>query len=91
MVVKHELKEEDSVPCAIYRKAKRMLVKVGSGSSGNSFELKGAGWTDVKAGSLDANVRTQTRKRPKYAAIASARASTSSSAPDVELTDDAGS
>ena len=91
MVVKHELKEEDSVPCAIYRKAKRMLVKVGSGSSGDSFELKGAEWADVKAGSLDTDVRAQARKRPKYAAIASARASTSSSAPDVELTDDAGS
>ena len=44
------------MPCAIYRTAKRMLVKVGSGSNGDSFELKGAEWTDVKAGSLDANV-----------------------------------
>ena len=40
MVAKHELKEGDRVPCAIYRTAKRMLVKVDSGSSGVSFELK---------------------------------------------------
>ena len=92
MVVKHELKEEDGVPCAIYtcKRPGRLLVKVGSASSGDCFNLKGAEWADVKTGSLDANVRVQARKRPKYAAIA-ARASTSSSAPDLELTDDAGS
>jgi hypothetical protein len=53
-----------------------MLVKVGSGSSGDTFELKGAEWADVEAGSHDAAVRAQARKRPKYAAIAAARAST---------------
>ena len=46
------------------------------------FELNGAEWADVKA---------QARKRPNYAAIAAARASTPSSAPDFKLTDDAGS
>ena len=30
-----------------------MVVKVGSGSSGYTFERKGAEWADVKAGSLD--------------------------------------
>ena len=39
-----------------------MVVKVSSGSNGDSFELKGAEWADVKAGSLDANV-TQACKR----------------------------
>ena len=71
MVAKHELKEEDGVRCAIYKRPRQMVVKVGSGSSGDSFELKGAEWADVKA---------QARKRTKYAAIASARASTSSCA-----------
>ena len=66
-----------------------MLVKVGKGSSGDTFEFKGAEWEDVEAGSHDAAVRAQARKRPKYAAIAAARASTPS-APDFELTDAAG-
>ena len=66
-----------------------MLVKVGSGSSGDTFELKGAEWADVEAGSHDAAVRAQARKRPKYAAIAAARASTPS-APIFELTEGAG-
>ena len=80
------------MPCAIYtcKRPGRLLVKVGSASSGDCFNLKGAEWADVKTGSIDANVRVQARKRPKYAAIA-ARASTSFSAPDLELTDDAGS
>ena len=92
MVGKHALEEEDGVPCAIYtsKRPGQMLVKVGSGNSGDCFMLKDAEWADVKAGRLDANVRAMARKRPKYAAIA-ARASTSSSAPDLELTDDAGS
>ena len=68
----------------------QMIGKVGSGSSGDCFNLKGAEWADVKTGSLEANVRVQAHKRPKYAAIA-ARASTSCSAPDLELPDDAGS
>ena len=88
---KHQVKEEeDGVPCAIYKQPKQMLVKVGSGSRGDTFELKGAEWADVKAGSHDAAVRAQARSRPKYEAIAAARASTSSSAPDLELTNDAG-
>ena len=86
-----ELKDEDGVPCAIYKQPRRMLVKVGKGSSGDTFEFKGAEWADVEAGSHDAAVRAQARKRPKYAAIAAARASTPSSAPDFKLTDDAGS
>ena len=96
MVAKHEVKcircvHEDGAPCAMYKKPRQMVVMVGSGSSGDSFELKGAEWADVKAGSLDSDVRAQARKRPKNAAIASARASTSFSAPDFELTGDAGS
>ena len=43
-----------------------------------------------REGSHDAAARVQARKRPKYAAIAAARASTSPSAPDLELTDGAG-
>ena len=96
MVAKHEVKcircvHEDGAPCAIYKRPRQMVVMVGSGSSGDSFELKCAEWADVKAGSLDSGVRAQARKRPKNAAIASARASTSLSAPDFELTGDAGS
>ena len=96
MVAKHEVKcircvHEDGAPCAIYKRPRQMVVMVGSGSSGDSFELKCAEWADVKAGSLDSGVRAQARKRPKNAAIASARASTSFSAPDFELTGDAGS
>lgn len=90
MVAKRVMKEEDGVPCAIYKQPRRMLVKVGSGSSGDTFELKGAEWADVEAGSHDAAVRAQARKRPKYAAIAAARASTPSSEPAIELSDGAG-
>ena len=90
MVVKHHVKDEDGVPCYVYKMPNRMLVKVGSGSSADTFQLKGAEWADVKAGSHDAAVRAQARSRPKYEAIAAARASTSSSAPDLELTNDAG-
>ena len=89
MVAKRVMKEEDGVPCAIYKRPKQMMVKVGSGSSGDTFELKGAEWADVEAGSHDAAVRAQARESPKYAAIAAARASTPS-APDFELTDAAG-
>ena len=64
MVAKRVVKEEDRVPCAIYKQPRRMLVKVGSGSSGDTFELKGAEWADVEAGSHDAAVRAQARKRP---------------------------
>ena len=91
VAAKRELKDEDGVPCVIYKQPRRMLVKVGKGSSGDTFEFKGAEWADVEAGSHDAAVRAQARKRPKYAAIAAARASTPSSAPDFKLTDDAGS
>ena len=93
VAAKRELKDEDGVPCVIYKlkQPRRMLVKVGKGSSGDTFEFKGAEWVDVEAGSHDAAVRAQARKRPKYAAIAAARASTPSSAPDFKLTDDAGS
>ena len=48
-----------------------------AGSSGDTFQLKGAEWADVKSGSHDAAVRAQARERPKYSAIAAARASTS--------------
>ena len=59
MVAKRVVKEEDGVPCAIYKRPKQMMVKVGSGSSGDTFELKGAEWADVEAGSHDAAVRAQ--------------------------------
>ena len=97
MVAKHEVKcircvHEDGTPCAILQEAQTEGCHGRlSSSSGDSFELKGAEWADVKAGSLDSDVRAQARKRPKNAAIASARASTSFSAPDFELTGDAGS
>ena len=91
VAAKRELKDEDGVPCVIYKQPRRMLVKVGKGSSGDTFEFKGAEWADVEAGSHDAAVRAQARKRPKNADIASVRASTSLSAPDFELTGDAGS
>ena len=48
MVAKRVVKEEDCVPCAIYKQPRRMLVKVGSGSSGDTFELKGAEWADAR-------------------------------------------
>ena len=91
VAVKHVLKEEDNVACAVYKRPKHIVVKVGSGSSGDTFELKGVKWADVEAGSHDAAIREQARNRPKYSAIAAARASTSSSAPDFEPTGDAGS
>ena len=90
VVQKHQVKDEDGVPCYVYKMPNRMLVKVGSGSSGDTFQLKGAEWADVKSGSHDAAVRAQARERPKFSAIAAARASRSPSAPDLELTDDAG-
>ena len=37
------VKEEDGAPS----RPKQMVVKVGSGSSGDIFELKGAEWADV--------------------------------------------
>ena len=43
------MKDEDGVPCYVYKMPSRMLGKVGSGSSGNRFLLKGAEWADVKA------------------------------------------
>ena len=49
LVVKHQVKDEDGVPCYVYKMPKRMLVKVGSGSSGDTFQLKGAEWAGVKA------------------------------------------
>ena len=52
MVARREVKEDDGVPS----RPKQMVVKVGSGSSGDTFELKGVEWADVKAGSLDAAV-----------------------------------
>ena len=45
---KHQVKDEDGVPCYIYKMPKQMLVKVGSGSSADTFQLKGAEWADVK-------------------------------------------
>ena len=80
VAAKHHVKDEDGVPCYIYKMPKQMLVKVGSGSSADTFQLKGAEWADVKAGSHDAAVRAQARSRPKYEAIAAGRASTPSSA-----------
>ena len=76
VAAKHHVKDEDGVPCYIYKMPKQMLVKVGSGSSADTFQLKGAEWADVKAGSHDAAVRAQARSRPKYEAIAAGRAST---------------
>ena len=81
MVAKHELKEEDGVPCTIYWTARQMIVKVGKGSSRDTFELKDAEWVDVQAGSHDAAARAQARERSKYAGIAAALASPASSAP----------
>ena len=88
---KHQMKEENGVPCAIYKQPKQMLIKVGSGSRCETFELKGAEWADVEAGSHDAAIRAHARKRPKYAAIAAAQAPSPATAPDFELTDGAGS
>ena len=51
--------------CAIYKRPRQMVVKVGSGSSGDSFELKGAEWADVKAGSLDSDLRAQAASVPR--------------------------
>eukprot|EP00964_Phaeocystis_antarctica_P085829 scaffold54283_cov73-Phaeocystis_antarctica.AAC.1 len=60
-VARREVEEEDGVPS----RPKQMVVKVGSSSSGDTFELKGAEWVDVKEGSHDA-----ARERPKYAIAA---------------------
>ena len=49
LVVKHQVKDEDGVPCYVYKMPNRMLVNVGSGSSGDTFQLKDAEWADVKA------------------------------------------
>ena len=49
LVVKHQVKDEDGVPCYVYKMPNQMLVKVGSGSSGDTFLQKGAEWADVKA------------------------------------------
>ena len=49
LVVKHQVKDEDGVPCYVYKMPNKMLVNVGSGSSGDTFQLKGAEWADVKA------------------------------------------
>ena len=35
MVARRVVKEEDRVPCAIYKQPRRMLLKVGSGGSGD--------------------------------------------------------
>ncbi len=43
------VKDEDGVPCYVYKMPSRMLGKVGSGSSGDRFLQKGAEWADVKA------------------------------------------
>jgi len=49
LVGKHQVKDEDGVPCYIYKMPNQMLVKVGSGSSGDTFQLKDAEWADVNA------------------------------------------
>ncbi len=49
LVVKHQVNDEDGVPCYVYKMPNRMLGKVGSGSSGDRFLRKGAEWADVKA------------------------------------------
>ena len=42
-VARRAVKEEEGVPS----RPKQMVVKVGSGSSGDTFELEGAEWADV--------------------------------------------
>jgi hypothetical protein len=49
LVGKHQVKDEDGVPCYVYKMPNQMLVKVGSGSSGDTFQLKDAEWADVNA------------------------------------------
>ena len=49
LLVKHQVKDEDGVPCYVYKMPNRMLGKIGSGSSGDRFLQKGAEWADVKA------------------------------------------
>ena len=49
LVVKHQVKDEDGVPCYVYKMPNRMLGKVGSGSSGDRFLQKGAEWANVKS------------------------------------------
>ena len=86
MVAKRELKDEDGVPCAIYKQPRRMLVKVGSGSSGDSFVLRAQG----------CRVGRRQGAGPQAYQVCGHRFSSSvnillRSAPDFELTDDAGS
>ena len=81
-VARREVKEEDGVPS----RPKQMVVKVGSGSSGYTFELKGAEWADVKAGSHDAAVPASVPNMPSLQLERPP-----SLAPDFELSDGAGS
>ena len=86
VAAKRELKDEDGVPCVIYKQPRRMLVKVGKGSSGDTFEFKGAEWADVKAGSHDAAVPASVPNMPSLQLERPP-----SLAPDFELSDGAGS
>ena len=81
-VARREVKEEDGVPS----RPKQMVVKVGSGSSGYTFERKGAEWADVKAGSHDAAVPASVPNMPSLQLERPP-----SLAPDFELSDGAGS
>ena len=86
MVAKRVMKEEDGVPCAIYKRPKQMMVKVGSGSSGDSFVLRAQG----------CQVGRRQGAGPQAYQVCGHRFSSSvnillRSAPDFELTDDAGS
>ena len=86
VAAKRELKDEDGVPCVIYKQPRRMLVKVGKGSSGDTFEFKGAEWADVEAGSHDAAVPASVPNMPSLQLERPP-----SLAPDFELSDGAGS
>ena len=79
---RREVKEEDGVPS----RPQQMVVKVGSGSSGYTFKLKGAEWADVKAGSHDAAVPASVPNMPSLQLERPP-----SLAPDFELSDGAGS
>ena len=80
----------DGVACVVTQSKTRVLVKVGTSGDRDTFELKGVQWADVAAGHHDDAVRRQARGRDKFAGV-SARASTSSSAPEfVMMQDDAG-
>ena len=39
VAAKHQVKDEDGVPCYVYKMPNRLLVKVGSGSSADTFQL----------------------------------------------------